>query len=57
MFPKITNNKYLYWLAIVMPKTSYYNLSFNFVKKKRFGDVDLAGKLNNADLCRGLLPK
>ena len=34
----------------MMPKTSYYYLSFNF-GKKRFGDVDLAGKLNNADLC------
>ena len=33
------------------PKTSYYYLSFNFGGKKRFGDIDLAGKLNNADLC------
>ena len=34
-----------------LPKTSYFNLSFNFEEKKRFGDVVLSGQLNYADLC------
>ena len=35
----------------MMPKTSYYDLSFNFEEENMmFGDLDLAGKLNYADL-------
>ena len=37
-----------------MAKTSYYNLSLYF-GKNRFGDLDLAGKLNNADLCHYMI--
>ena len=36
----------------MISKTSYENYSFNFEEKNWFGDVDLAGKLNYADLCQ-----
>ena len=48
LFLKITTNQYIYWLAMVCCPKLHIII---YLSIKRFGDVDLAGKLNNADLC------
>ena len=51
IFLKITNNKCLYWLIIVLCPKLHITIYLSILEIKRFGDVDLAVKLNNKDLC------
>ena len=55
IFLKITNNKYLYRLTILWCPKLHINIYLSILEIKRFGDIDLAGNLNNTYLCnRGL---
>ena len=49
---KITINKYFYLLAMVWRPKLDILIFLLILKRKRFGDVALAGKLIYADLCK-----